>query len=68
MSVREPSSHVLPANPVLRYLAILPAARDLGVDEHEIDQIARRVGPLDLAPEAVADELADALLGPRETA
>jgi hypothetical protein len=68
VAVYEPSGREPPANPVLRYLAILSAARDFGVDECEIERIAGRVDPLDVTPEALAEELADALLRPRKTA
>jgi hypothetical protein len=51
------------ANPVLRYLAIMSAARDFGVSRAELERVARRFHPLDISPHALADVLADALAG-----
>jgi hypothetical protein len=49
------------ANPVLRYLAILGAARDFGVPPAEIERIRRRFDPHTGSPRELADALADAL-------
>jgi hypothetical protein len=62
-SRREP-----PPNPVLRYLAILSAARTFGVNEHEIERIARRFDPLAFRPQQLADALAETLVTPRDAA
>ena len=58
----EPASFQAPKNPVLRYLAILSAARDFGVTRAEIERIVRRFDPLTTAPHELADALADVLL------
>ena len=50
-------------NPVLRYLAIMSAARDFGVSRAELERVAARYHPLDVSPRALADALADALAG-----
>ena len=48
-------------NPVLRYLAVLRAARDFGVDPADIAEVAAR-WPADTAdPRNLADALADLL-------
>jgi hypothetical protein len=57
-----------PANPVLRYLAILSAARQFGVGEQEIERIAGRFDPLAFRPRELADALAETLLKPRRAA
>jgi hypothetical protein len=62
-SRREP-----PANPVLRYLAILRAARAFGVNQGEIERIARRFDPLAFRPQELADALAETLVKPRNAA
>ena len=48
-------------NQVLRYMAILAAARDFGVPADEIEWVARTIDPRTVAPRALADVLADAL-------
>jgi hypothetical protein len=48
-------------NPVLRYMAILRAARDFGVPQPDIDQIAQRFDPRSARPRDLADALADRL-------
>jgi hypothetical protein len=63
--VQEAWINQAPANPVLRYLAILRAARDFGVDERTIERITRCVHPLDMRPRELADALADTLVTPR---
>lgn len=50
-------------NPVLRYLAIMSAARDFGLGRAELERAAQKFHPLDISPQALADALADALLG-----
>lgn len=50
------------ANPVLRYLAILSAARDFGVEQVDLERVARRFDPLTVTPRELADVLADMLL------
>ncbi len=55
-----------PANPILRYLAILNAARDFGVSAVEIERVARRFDPLDVRPAELADALADTLFAERD--
>ncbi len=52
-------------NPVLRYMAILAAARDFGVPQDEIDRAARSVDPQTVAPRTLANVLADALVHQR---
>jgi hypothetical protein len=59
--VHQTSSAGPPANPVLRYLAILSAARDFGVARADIEQVVSRFDPFTARPEEVADALADAL-------
>lgn len=56
------------ANPVLRYLAIMSAARDFGLSQGELVSVARRFHPLDVSPRALADALADALSASRSAA
>ncbi len=51
-----------PDNPVLRYLAVLTAARDFGVTRRDLERIVRRLNPLLTPPEVLADALADVLL------
>jgi hypothetical protein len=48
-------------NPVLRYMAILRAARDFGVAQHDITEIAQRFDPRTARPRELADALADRL-------
>lgn len=62
------SRHQPPGNPVLRYLAILSAGRQFGVDEREIERIARNFDPLAFRPREMADALADTLAEPRRPA
>lgn len=50
-----------PANPVLRYMAILSAARDFGVSRADIERVARSLDPLAASPRELADALADRL-------
>ena len=52
-------------NPVLRYLAIMSAARDFGLSQRELVRVAKRFHPLDISPRALADVLVDALTGKR---
>ncbi len=54
--------HSPPDNPVLRYLAVLTAARDFGVARRDLERIVRRLNPLLTPPEVLADALADVLL------
>lgn len=53
-----------PANPILRHMAILSAARDFGVSAIEVEQVARRFDPLTTSPNQLADALAELLLRP----
>jgi len=53
---REPSG-----TPVLRYLAILSAARDFGVRPADIERVVRRFDPGQTSPRELADALADTL-------
>jgi len=48
-------------NPVLRYMAILSAARDFGLARSEIQRMAERFDPRAMDPRELADALADAL-------
>ena len=48
-------------NPVLHYMAILRAARDFGVPQHNITEIAQRFDPRTARPRELADALADRL-------
>jgi hypothetical protein len=66
--VHEPANHAPPANPVLRYLAILSAARDFGVASRDIERVACRFDPLTTRPEELADALADTLRDRRTAA
>lgn len=59
--MREPAEPA--ANPVLRYLAIMSAARDFGLCQRELVRVAKRFHPLDISPRALADVLVDALIG-----
>ena len=49
------------SNPVLRYLAILSAARDFGVSRADIEAVVRRFDPFETSPRELADALADTL-------
>jgi hypothetical protein len=49
-------------NPVLRYLAILKAARDFGLSHHEVAAIAGRFDPRETRCDELADALADLVL------
>ena len=53
--------HEPSGTPALRYLAILSAARDFGVSPADIEQVVRRVDPLQTSPRELADALADTL-------
>ena len=53
------------ANPVLRYLAILNAARDFGVPPREIEAIAARFDARETRCDELADALADLILARR---
>jgi hypothetical protein len=55
-------------NPVLRFLAILNAARAFGVTERDIERIARRFDPRELRPRELADALAETLVSWSELA
>ena len=48
-------------NPVLRYMATLRAARDFGVPQRDITEIAQRFDPRTARPHELADALADRL-------
>ncbi len=48
-------------NPVLRYMAILRAARDFGVTQRDITEIAQCFDPRTARPRELADALADRL-------
>ena len=48
-------------NPVLRYIAILRAARDFGVSLADIEEIAQHFDPRTARPRELADALADRL-------
>lgn len=48
-------------NAVLRYMAILAAARDFGVPREELERAALMVDPRRVTPRALANVLADAL-------
>ncbi len=50
------------SNPVLRYMAILAAARDFGVSEVDLELVARQCDPWRTSPRELADALADRLL------
>ena len=47
---------------MLRYMAILAAARDFGVSEVDLELVARRHDPWRTSPRELADALADRLL------
>ncbi len=49
-------------NQVLRYLAILKAARDFGLTQDEIEAVAGRFDPRRARCEELADALADLIL------
>jgi hypothetical protein len=51
-----------PGNPVLRYLAILKAARDFGLDQREIEAIAGRFDPREARCTELADAFADLIV------
>jgi hypothetical protein len=53
-------------NQVLRYLAILKAARDFGLGQHEIAAVAGRFDPRDVRCTELADALADLVLARTE--
>jgi hypothetical protein len=53
---------------VLRYLAILKAARDFGLSQDEIQAVAGRFDPRDARCRQLADALADLILARRPTA
>lgn len=55
-------------NPVLRYLAVLRAARDFGVAPADIAEIAARWPAHSADPRELADALADTLTQRRATA
>lgn len=60
--MREPLPDAEPhGNPVLRYLAILSAARDFGVSRADIEAVVRRFDPFETSPRELADALADTL-------
>jgi hypothetical protein len=52
-------------NPVLHYLAVLKAARDWGVPQHEIEAVAGRFDPRRLRSAELADAFADLILSRR---
>jgi hypothetical protein len=51
-----------PCHPVLRYLAVVRAARDFGLDPDELDSLAIRFTPAPGAIEELADAVTAALL------
>jgi hypothetical protein len=51
-----------PRNPILRYLAIVKAARDFGVSQREIELVAGGFDPRRVRCEQLADALADLIL------
>jgi hypothetical protein len=53
-------------NPVLRYLAILKAARDFGVSQHEIEAIAGSFDPRRTRFAELADAFADLIVARTE--
>lgn len=53
-------------NPVLRYLAILKAARDFGLSQHEIEAIAGSFDPRRPRCDELADAFADLILARSE--
>lgn len=52
------------ANPVLRYLAILSAARDFGVSRADIEDVVRRFDPWSSSPWELAGALMDLIPDP----
>ena len=56
---------VYSGNPVLRYLAVMKAARDFGVPQHEIETVAGRFDPREPRCEELADAFADLILARR---
>ncbi len=48
--------------PILRYLAILRAARDFGLSQGELKRVVCRFDPLSTEPDELAGALAEALL------
>lgn len=63
--MEEPLDAAPAANPILRYLAILSAARDFGVPADDLERVARQFDPLTVTPRQLADALADALMASR---
>ncbi len=61
----DPSGTAPSGNRVLRYLAILSAARDFGVTQEAIERVVRRFDPFEVSPQQLADALADTLREPR---
>jgi hypothetical protein len=58
-----PGSDLRPRrNPILRYLAIVKAARDFGVSQREIELVAGGFDPRRVRCEQLADALADLIL------
>jgi hypothetical protein len=53
-------------NPVLRYLAILKAARDFGLSQHEIESIAGSFDPRRTRCAELADAFADLIVARAE--
>ena len=49
-------------NPVLHYLAILKAARDFGLEQHEIEAVAGSFDPRRTRCAELADALADLIV------
>ena len=56
------------SNPVLRYLAILKAARDFGLPQGEIEAVAGRFDSRRDRCEQLADALADLIVARRRAA
>ncbi len=59
----DPEPDISPSrNPVLRYLAIVKAARDFGLSQREIEIVAGGFDPHRVRCEQLADALADLIL------
>ena len=52
-------------NPVLRYIAVLRAARDFGLESDQVDALALRFNPEPGAVDELVDAVADAVLAAR---
>jgi hypothetical protein len=49
-------------HPVLRHLAVVRAAREFGVDRHQLDPLALRFSPASDSTEKLAEAVTTALL------